>query len=334
MKKEDLSVLCAGLCCIDIINSKEENKTMLGGTAANIASALAALGIQVDFLTARYSGDSGKWLECAMRRRGIHPLYFADTKISAPKINETLEHIGGEHLFQTKCPVCNESICKLVLPSRSQIDQKTDAAEKCYNLVAYDRISDGIKKVAKENKRGWRFYEPNSARIYSNFIECARTADMLKISKERFPDSYANRLLADLRNTGIQLIIVSLGEKGLKISVRNRKDELSDWIYIDGMPVQKLIDSSGAGDWMTAIFLFFFLQQYPWRDNTIDSSVIMEFLLRAQEVARESCGYIGAQGMLCTVQGVEYLKKKFNHPFEVCHDEKYMGVVCDYCANA
>lgn len=333
MKREDISVLCAGLCCIDIINSEKENKTMLGGTAANIASALAALGSQVDFLTAQYRGDSAKWLECAMRRRGIHPLFFAETTFPAPKIIETLDHIGGEHSFLTKCPVCDESICRLVLPSGSQIDKKTDIINKCYNLVVYDRISDGIRKAAKENMYGWRFYEPNSARIYSNFLECAKTADMLKISKEHFPDSYESRLLEDLRNTGIQLIIVSLGENGLKFSVRNHKDELSDWIYMASMPVQKFVDSSGAGDWVTAVFLFLFLQQYPWRNNAIESPVILDCLQQAQEVARESCGYIGAQGMLCTAQGARYLKEKFDTPIEVCHDEKFIGIVCDNCTN-
>lgn len=333
MKRDDIFVLCTGLCCIDIINSGEENKTMLGGTAANIASALAALGYQVDFLTAQYRGDSGKWLECAMRRRGIHPLYFAETKYSSPKIMETLDTIGGEHIFRTKCPVCDESICKLVLPSSSQIDKIKYSFDKCYNLVVYDRISDGIKKIAKENTRGWRFYEPNSARIYSNFLECAKTADMLKISKEHFPDSYESRLLEDLRNTEIKLIIVSLGENGLKISIRNHKDELSDWIYIASMPVQKLVDSSGAGDWVTAVFLFLFLQQYPWRNNAIESPLILDCFQQAQEVARESCGYIGAQGMLCTTQGARYLKEKFDTPIEVCHDEKYIGIVCDNCAN-
>lgn len=324
-------MLCAGLCCIDVINSGVENKTMLGGTAANIASVLAALGTQVDFLMAQYRGDSGKWLESALRRREIHPLYFAETKFPAPKIIETLDRISGKHAFRTKCPVCDESICKLVLPSAYQIDRKADIIDRCYNLIFYDRISAGIRKVAKESKQGWRFYEPNSFRIYGNFIECAKTADVLKVSKEHFPDSYENRLLTDMRNTGIQLIIISLGENGLKISVRNHNNEFADWSYIDSMPIQKLVDSSGAGDWMTAIFLSYFLQQYPWRNNAIERSVIIDCLLQAQEAARESCGYIGAQGMLSTARGVKYLEEKFSCSVKECFDDNYIGVVCDNC---
>lgn len=49
-------------------------------------------------------------------------------------------------------------------------------------------------------------------------------------------------------------------------------------------------------------------------------------------MARESCGYIGAQGMLCTAQGAKYLKEKFGRPVKACFDEKYKGAVCENCA--
>lgn len=332
MKERKISILGAGLACIDMIKVEADEYYMVGGTAANVMTFLSLMGMKVDFLMAKYKGISADWLDRAMKARGINLMYFATSSDNAPQIIETLNTENGSHSFTTVCPMCNKKICKLSLPTKAQLLKNTDSMEKYYDLFYYDRISEGIRQKALSNTSGWNFYEPNSFRIYSSFLDCVKTADILKLSNERITPRYEKSLIKDLQDTKIKLIIISMGKAGLKISLRNSEGFLEDWVYLESCKSPVLIDSSGAGDWVSAVFLYYFLQIYPNNECSIDKTQVINILINAQKVASIVCGCIGAQGILADEKLLTEINSILKTSIDVVCDENYVGgLSCSYC---
>lgn len=76
--------------------------------------------------------------------------------------------------------------------------------------------------------------------------------------------------------------------------------------------MENLVDDSGAGDWLTAIFLRYFLERYPVYSGGLDKEALLAMLNAAKEIAALKYGFIGAQGILQDHDGLEMLNRKLN----------------------
>lgn len=332
MKKGNLSILGAGFACLDIIRLQKKNIVMLGGTAANVLTILSLFGLRTEFLTVRYYGQSGEFIESAFGNRSVKCISFADTKNQAPKIVEGLE--DGKHFFVTTCPKCGRNLVKCNLPTLSQITKIEREYNKSPNIFFFDRISEGIKECAIQNKGGWNVYEPNSCRIYSNLINGIRVANIVKYSDDRISAKITDNIVRDIRDTNVALLIVTMGEEGIKYIYRTETGEFSDWNYIAAVLIDKVMDSSGSGDWLTAVFLYLLLKKYPFYTANLNGHYIEQSLKEAQKYAAQNCSYIGAQGMLreqCVVDKINFeLDGKIKPIFDPTINWEYD---CDYCFN-
>ncbi len=321
-----MKVLTCGLACFDIIKDNGKEVFMLGGTAANVVSILSKLGANASYLFPRYNNGIDEQFRYEFDKRNIELIEFATSRKPIPRIIENLEN--GKHKFEIICPKCNNKLINVILPTEAHICKLN--IEYDFNLFYYDRISAGIKVINLLNKDGWNMYEPNSSRSYNTLLQNAKSADILKISGDMIPQTTVDRLINDLSDGKTKIVIVTLGKKGVKFSTR-LKGELSDWSYISVQENTVVKDTSGAGDWLSAIFLYNFLKKYTKKSINIEKDDIEHFLKEAQEIAAMSCMYTGAQGMLYSEDGVNELNSKLSLSIEKIEATTLKNGFCTYC---
>ena len=310
MKTDERCVLGAGFLCVDIIWRQGCREATLGGTAANVLSILSKLGRQAVFVSADYDDAWGEWLKAALNARNIDVYSFSKSRTAAPRVIEILDERTRKHHFQTVCPVCGRSLSKVVLPDRAHVKDSLVEHIGRANVFFYDRISPGIREIAARNQNGWNFYEPNACRSYRVLLDSLGEANILKFSQSRVPQAYTERLIDDLRNSEVQLIIVTMGVDGFRFSFRKTDDRLSRWIAVSPKRVENMVDDSGAGDWLTAVFLHYFLERYPAYSGGLDKEALLEMLNAAKEIAALKCSFIGAQGIFQDQNGLEMLSRR------------------------
>lgn len=331
MEHLDLSILCAGFACIDIIKQNNEKTVMLGGTAANVSSILSLVGLKTEFLMAKYMTRSGRWLENALKKRGVQCVFFSATNTPAPCIIEQLN--ACDHYYTTICPNCKRNLIKCILPSLSQIKKISDNYNCNPNVFFFDRLSEGIKECAKNNIVGWNIYEPNSCRNYINLLNGVSVANIVKYSEERISSKVTNDILKYIKETNVQLLIVTMGSQGIKFINRKQNGSLSDWHYllIDD-PIDNVVDSSGSGDWLTAIFLYLFLAKYPNYSVNLDENFITHILNVAHKYSRINCLYLGAQGVLMNQSVIDTINSDLATHIDLINEDSINWEnACDEC---
>ena len=330
MKKvNEIKVLGAGFCCIDVIKcNSQKDLYMLGGTAANVLSVLSLMGMKAAFLQPEYLLKNGEWINNELEKKGIDLLIFNKVKLNAPRLIELLDN--KKHVFLSKCPVCGKKLNSIKLPTKADV-KKISKETSDYNLFYYDRISEGIKYIV-DNNCGWNFYEPNSIRTYNTFFNNAKAADIIKVSTERIPSSYIERLLEDLDNVKTQnhVIIATMGGEGIKY-IYKTNNQICEWEYVSIQKKTDFIDSSGAGDWLTASFLYYFLKKYPYKQEHIENRDINDFLKKAHEIAEHACYYYGAQGVLESISGLNFINRSLGTQIRVTKSCSLQNIGCDFC---
>lgn len=306
-------VLGAGLACVDVV----DKSISLGGTSANVMTILAQMGFDASMLTTEYTNEAGKWYSNALNMRRIFPIYFQTSKKQLPIVLEEMDESGKKHYFRTKCPNCKNSLMNVILPTQKNVENVLNDKQQ-FNMVFYDRFSSGIKAVAEKNNKAWIMYEPNASRMYSNLLNGCRLADIVKFSSDRISDSISDKLLIDLKNENTKIVIVSMGERGLKFTIKNNWN-WREWAYISSTK-KNVVDAAGAGDWLTAIFLKQLLNMYPEKRN-FDEGNMIDMLEFAQTIAQKTCDYKGAQGILKNKEGVKALKLMTGEEFWQLRDE-------------
>ena len=328
-KMETIKILGAGFSCVDIINCGNVPKISLGGTAANVITVLARFGLETQFLTSEYCGELGEWYKNALQIRNIEPIYFQKSKKRISTVLEEINTFNGDHRFKTLCPVCGHKFVNVILPPSEKINQ-IEKMMKSMNLFFYDRFSSGIKLLADVNLDGWNVYEPNSFRMYENLLNGCKVADIIKFSEERIPDKICQCLLKDLKTSRTKLVIVSLGRKGVKFSCK-KGECWGAWQYLPGIECKKVVDAAGAGDWLTAGFLYKLILEFPHQQEVVND-MVNEKLQFAQRLAAAACNYIGAQGILTDPTGVALLNSITNLSLEEIEDsEFYERLQCPEC---
>lgn len=333
MKQRNVCILGAGFSCIDVVKVNKKEIIIPGGTAGNVLSVLGKLNMDVKLLIAKYSDEEDEWLKEALKVRNIECINFTTTRIHVPKIVELLDIDNKKHQFSTLCPMCGEKLNTIVLPNKKHIMNIASKIYKKNNLFFYDRLSEGIRKIAEDNLKGWNFYEPNSCRMYKNLLEGSKISNIVKVSQDRIPNTMVEKLIKDLSyNTHVKIVIVTMGDKGLKFVYRNKNGEFGEWYNMPAYDINKVIDSSGAGDWLTAIFIYYLLQEYPYCCDEIDMEIIKKILNIAQKVASITCKYIGAQGVFYNKEGLKKIGNELGMEIKELNEEEYpKRISCDYC---
>jgi len=291
-------ILGAGFTGLDIINL---NKKMYlpGGSCTNVMSILANLGFKTILMKAKYSDIWDSFVDNKLISINVKPYIFKRTIKETPRVVETIENKC--HKFYTTCPQCNKYLIDLVLPSKKDVASLYTVLSNS-SMLYYDRLSPGINLLIEKAYKEcvWTFYEPNAARSYNTLLSNALRSNIVKFSTDRISLKVANQLLLD-NNTiesNLKVLIVTKGDRGSLVAYRE-DDSFSDWISYESVTnASMIVDTSGAGDWFSAGFIYKLLKQAPSPKKIINNSIIQAAMEEGVKLSSECCLHIGALSCL------------------------------------
>lgn len=314
--KNSIRILGAGLVCVDIVYDKSSTKIMNGGSCANVLSVLSQVGYDCSVLREKYSDPLESFLSATLTTLRVKQIYYKSSRKSVPRIIEDIS--GADHSFYTVCPICGKKILTLRLPAKEDVKSVSEAVGNA-DVFYCDRSSSGLKDLMEvaNKQRKIVFYEPNSSRNLNSLLETALLSDIIKFSKDRIPMGIAERIRKT--NSRVKLIISTDGAKGLTFSHRREKGEMSPWITIPSSFSGPIVDSSGAGDWLTAGFLSELLSEREdlSLNKLYNDDVIAKTMVSGMKYSQLCCAAIGAQGFFYTPEYSEEFNKLSSHNREI-----------------
>ncbi|MDY0278187.1 MAG: PfkB family carbohydrate kinase [Acholeplasma sp.] len=292
-------ILGTGFIGMDIIKYDNRNIYLPGGTCANVISVLAYSGWDASLIKANYYDNWNVYINGLLSELNIKMLNLKKSNKQTPRVIQTIDE--GLHKFYTICPQCGRKLIDLTMPTENDIKKIEPDFFDC-KVFFYDRISSGVKytlEYMNKNNR-WTIYEPNNGRFHSTLFANIADARIVKFSSERISVNIANKLLDYLekRSSKTLLVIVTHGENGVSFTSRHTGGKFSMWSNIEPIRFKKIIDTSGAGDWLTAGFLDGFIKNYPFVTDNIRIDDVKSFLFDGQLFSKICCENIGALGKL------------------------------------
>ena len=281
----------AGLVALDVIFNGDlgNPKFLAGGSCCNVLTILSYLGwnsVPIARLGKDTEGD--RIIEDMKKWNVITKFVEKDLKISTPRIIEKVySGKNPRHTFSLKCSHGKwlPDRRSYLLESLKQIENKIPPSNAYY----FDRATPSSLLLARQQKENGALvvFEPPRLSDDKNFKKCMEIADIVK-------HCYDLKSNSNSLNLRIPLEIQTMGEKGL----RYRANVLGQtkWSELPALPVDKLVDAAGSGDWLTA-GLIHMLRNHKLLEQVTEKK--LEYALNfGQTLASLNCNYIGARGIM------------------------------------
>ena len=286
----------AGLVSLDILirdGARFPIGYYVGGTCGNVMMILAHMGWDT-YPIARLDGskDTTRILE-DMEKYGVHTAFIL-------KDDEGKTPVIVQRNFMTKDGFMIHKFESRNSNGRFFLDFKPLTIKQADTILEYidftpkvfyfDKVAPATLKLANafKEKGAVVFFEPSSkGGNVKAFEQCVEVADIVKFSEQRIKDYH------QFDNLGDKLIIQTQGANGLSFRLN------SDWIHLESIANDNVLDTSGAGDWTAAALI-----NELYRDKGVNrverfSKAKLEAALNeAQQVGAKSCSYEGARGMM------------------------------------
>ncbi len=284
----------AGLVSLDILLRNNDNRPIsyyVGGTCGNVMMILSYLGWD-SYPIARLDGTkyTERLLEDIKSNR-VKTDFISTNDGSTPVIiqrNIVNKEGTPTHKFEIK-----NNNGRFFLNFRSITKKQADDIISKISFVPdiffFDRISPAIIQLAKYFKTigSIIYFEPSGKTNEKDFFTCIEISDIIKFADQRISQ------IEFVNNYNNKLFIQTQGGDGL---IYKFKDY--DWRKIPSWKNESIIDSSGAGDWTSSIFInrIFSNKINSLTDLSLD--FIDTSLCEAQKYASNSCSFEGARGMM------------------------------------
>lgn len=277
------SILTSGYVALDVVVAGEALGHRAGGTAANVAANLAFFGWQTGAAALIGRDPAGEHLRADLARAGVDTRYISkEPEITTPVVVH--EILAAGHRFRFGCPVCGRRFARhRSLPT--QVARRIVESESP-RVFFFDRVSAGALALADACRTagGLVVFEPATRGRADQFKEAVRLAHVVKFSRERF-SRFADLLLAPKPRRQLQILTDGPGGAAWRTGSR--------WRRVGGY-ASEVIDSGGAGDWMTAAMLATLPSLDPRDLGDVDFDAVLAV---AQAVGAISCRGIGARGL-------------------------------------
>ena len=270
-----------------------------GGVGANCALAIAPWGIQVRLLGCVGRDRFGDLLLDTLRRTGLDVRWVqrcARSLTGLLYINVTPD--GQRTFFGSRG--ANQFMDPTQVPASSMVS--CTAA----HLVGYSFLNPGPEKMARQILRHFHSHgkwvsldvgmEP-CKRIREKILRLLPQVDLLFVSSEEGAvltgENNARKAFAQLQRAGAKEIVMKLGKRGCLISEGEVPREIPSFAV-------RAVDSTGAGDAFTAVFLQARLRGWP----------AVEAALAANAAGAAAACRVGAGTALSDVAGTLRLLRK------------------------
>ncbi len=293
----ETSSICvgAGLISLDVLiwdGKRIPVAYYVGGTCGNVMMILSHMGWD-SYPIARLDGtrDTERLL-ADMKKHGVHIDHITTIDGKTPVIvqrNFISKDGVPTHKFESRNGKGHFYLDFKPLT----VKQAESVIEKiCFvpKVFFFDRVAPAILKLATafKEKGSVVFFEPSSrGNSVKLFNDCVEIADIIKFADQRIKDCRRFDGISD------KLFIQTQGADGLRYRLN------SEWIHLNPIVNENVVDTAGAGDW-TAAALINELFRDKAKGNIAELSVseIERALNEAQKVGAKSCSFEGARGMM------------------------------------
>lgn len=272
---KNIDILCVGEVLIDfighqsdvLINNTRDYHRYLGGSPTNVAINTARLGLNSIMVATVGNDGFGEYIFERLNAINVNtnnikkldnkptsvifvsrsqgtpdfiPFREADSFIEESQLSNSI--LQKTNIFHTTCFALSKE------PAQSTILKK---AEQAYHLGC--KLSIDINYA----KKLWNSKEDALATIktYCSFNPLIKISedDMLRLFDKELPHQ---EIFDFFHQLGADTICLTLGEKGVKLSQRNK-----EMIVLPAIKVEKVIDTTGAGDAFWSGFLFAYIKE-------------------------------------------------------------------------
>ena len=285
-------IVGAGFIALDQIEGRFNRQFGVGGTCANVLSILSWLGWQTE-LVARIGTDfAGNFVIDELSQFGVGLSYLNRTSKESTPIVIQINKCGSDgqvnHTFSFRCPDCGYRHSRSSSPILKQIEQFI-LNQRNPDFYFFDRVTPATIKLGIWARKigSIVIFEPNEINYTPIFQQALSISDIVKISSE-IVDNGFNREFLD----NVYLVIETKGSEGLRARWKG------NWELYPATKIEKIVDTSGAGDWCTAGLLHYLNYRGIVNLNQISQKILGSALNHAQILSGLNCGFLGARGLM------------------------------------
>lgn len=278
--KKNIDILCVGEVLIDfighqsgvLINNTRDYHRYLGGSPTNVAMNSARLGLNPIMVSSVGNDGFGEYIFKRLAEEGVNtnnikkldnkptsvifvsksegtpdfiPFREADYQITEEQIDT--ETLAQTNIFHTTCFALSKE------PAQTTILQK---AEEAYNLGCKLSIDlNYAKKLWSSQDLALKVIKAYCK--YNPLIKISED-DMLRLFEKELPHE---EIFQFFHNQGVETVCLTLGSNGVKLSQINK-----EIIQLPAIKVEKVMDTTGAGDAFWSGFLFAYIKEKPIED--------------------------------------------------------------------
>lgn len=294
MNRRHPSIVGIGLVSLDVVTSAEmPTEYFAGGTCGNVLAILAHLGWQSHAMS-RLAHDRASAIVCSdLEHWGVDVSLLriapvAKTPIIVERLRKDINGIPY-HNFSFYCPSCNRRYPGFQPVPIKSLDLVLSRVPKA-DVLFIDRVSPSAVALAKRAQEQGTivFFEPSSANHDNNLRLLLEAATIVKYSHDRIDE-------LDVTKSTVKLEIQTLGRGGLRFrtilgNLRNR------WHHLDAEPKADLVDSAGAGDWLSAGLIYSLCAGGSPHFSKLKYEELLCGFYLGQSLAAWNCGFVGARG--------------------------------------
>ena len=205
-------------------------------------------------------------------------------------------------------------------------------------MFFFDRVSPAnLVLAAKARENGSLVvFEPPRCAVDAVFFKAISLSHFVKYASTTLGRNLVDGLTSICNDAQLpDLEVETLGSEGLRYRLKGRK-----WETLSSVAAASVVDTTGAGDWLTAAFLNSLASSEHDIINSLkDADAVHQHLHSAQKVAAYNCQYIGARGAMdlmdsnCMMSEVNKQAKPVDTRVQNAGIENSHPFSCNICLN-
>lgn len=277
---KDIDILCVGEVLVDFIGHQQgvliketrDYHRYLGGSPTNVAMNCSRLGLKAkmvatvgndgfsDYIFKRFSevnvdisnvkivNDKPTSIIFVSRSEATPdfiPFREADALITEDQISK--HTLANTNIYHTTCFALSKN------PAQTTILKKAKEAFKLGCQLSID--VNYSEKIWNNRDEAIKIIK-----LYCKFNPLIKVSedDMFRLFKKTLPH---NQIFEFFHNEGVDIVCLTLGSKGVKLSQKGK-----DLIEMPAVKIERVLDTTGAGDAFWSGFLFAFINKKPIKE--------------------------------------------------------------------